>query len=78
MLGAARLGETWRMFEKERDEAIRQLEEFQKTIDEIKANSKGDTAALDKAKAQAARIAERLRNLQGVGPSEPTDDAGQN
>ena len=63
------------MFEKERDEALRELEEFQKTIDQIKAKSRTDTAALDKAKAQAARIAERLRKLGG-GPSPPTENMG--
>jgi hypothetical protein len=59
------------MFEHERDEAIRELEEFQRTIDQIKAKSKGDTAALDKAKAQAGRIVERLRKLGG----EPQSDS---
>ena len=53
------------MFERERENAIRELEEFQKTIDQLKAKTKSDTAALDKAKAQAARIAERLRALGG-------------
>ena len=51
------------MFEKERDEALRELEQFQKAIDQIKAKTKGDTAAIDKVKAQAARIAEQLRAL---------------
>jgi hypothetical protein len=51
------------MLDRERDEAIRELEEFQKTIDQIKSKSKSNTAALDKAKAQAARIAAQLRKL---------------
>jgi uncharacterized coiled-coil DUF342 family protein len=65
MLPIGKAGRILAMFEKERDEAIKELEEFQKSIDQIKAKSKSDTAALDRAKAQAARIAERLRELGG-------------
>ena len=55
------------MFEKERDEAIRALEEFQKSIAQIKPQNEKEAAALDRAKAEAARIADRLRAL-GSGP----------
>jgi len=65
MLPIGKAGRILAMFEKEHDEAIRELEEFQKSIAQIKPKNKKEAAALDRAKAQAARIAERLRELGG-------------
>jgi predicted nuclease with TOPRIM domain len=61
------------MFGNEIEEAIQELEEFQKSLAQIQSKNGQGTIAIEKARAQAARIAEQLRQLQG-GYSAPPDE----
>jgi multidrug resistance efflux pump len=55
------------MYGNELDEAIRELEEFQKSLAQIQSNNGQKAVAIEKARAQAAQIAEQLRRLKGSG-----------
>ena len=49
------------------DEAIQELEEFQKSLAQIQSNNGQETVAIEKARAQAAQITEQLRRLKDSG-----------
>jgi hypothetical protein len=62
------VSEETQLFGNEVEDALRELEKLEKSLARIKPKTKAEETALEKARSQAAQLAEQLRSLTGGGP----------